>query len=129
MKNKAQSTVKNKFFSIITFILLCIICVSASVVLVWPLWKFSISCPKVYTVIVLSLIGIAVLYFIIKKIRNSSLPGVIKVTVNCMITFSGLFFCIKLVLLEKQVFSLLLLLLTIGLLIFFNLIINKVRHE
>ena len=129
MKDKSSSLTKNKVFSVLRFFLLIVLCVSASVILVWPLWKFSISFPKVYTIITLSLIGLAVLYLCINKIRKSSLSSVIKFFGNLLITCAGIFFSVKLVLNEKKLIALAVFILTIILIAVFNYIFNRIRHE
>ncbi len=129
MKDKSSSLTKNKVFSVLRFLLLIILCVSASVILVWPLWKFSISFPKVYTIITLSLIGVTLLYLCINKIRKSSLSSVIKFIGNLLITSAGIFFSVKLVLNEKKLIALAVFLLTIIFIAVFNYILNRIRHE
>lgn len=111
------------------FLLLIVLCISASVILVWPLWKFSISFPKVYTITILTLLGIAALFLIISKIKKSSISSVIKFFGNLLISVAGLVFSIKLVLNEKKLFALLILVLTISILALFNFILNRIRHE
>ena len=129
MKEKSSSLAKNKFLSVLRFFLLIFLCVSASVILVWPLWKFSISLPKVYTITVLALLGIAFIYFCANKIRKSKLSSVIKFFGNFLLTCAGLFFSIKLVLVEKKLLALIVLFSSIALIVLFNFIMNRIRHE
>ena len=129
MKDKSSSLTKSKLFSVLRFFLLIILCVSASVILVWPLWKFSISFPKIYTIITLSLIGLSVLYLCVNKIRKSSFFSVIKFSGNFLLTCAGLFFSVKLVLVEKKLFALIVFFLSIALIVLFNFIVNRIRHE
>lgn len=129
MKDKQSLLTNNKFFSLMRFLLLIVLCISASVILVWPLWKFSISFPKVYTITILTLLGIAALFLIISKIKKSSISSVIKFFGNLLISVAGIVFSIKLVLNEKKLFALLILVLTISILALFNFILNRIRHE
>lgn len=129
MKNQQSLSTNNKFFSILRFLLLVILCVSASVILVWPLWKFSLSFPKVYTITILTLAGIAALFLIINKIRKSSISSVIKFFCNLLIILFGSIFSIKLVLVEKKLIALVVFLLTLVLTAVFNFILNRIRHE
>ena len=129
MKNQQSLSTNNKFFSILRFLLLVILCVSASVILVWPLWKFSLSFPKVYTITILTLAGIAALFLIINKIRKSSISSVIKFFGNLLIILFGSIFSIKLVLVEKKLIALVVFLLTLVLTAVFNFILNRIGHE
>ena len=127
MKEKQTSLIKNRFFSVLRFFLLVVLCISASVILVWPLWKFSLSFPKIYTITILSLAGLAFLFLIINKIRKSRVSSVIKFFGNLLLILFGLIFSIKLVLTEKQVIALLVFLFSIALVL--NYILNRIRHE
>ena len=59
---------KGKFIVFLRILLLIAACVAATVVLVFPLWKFSTSAPRIYTAVVLILCLLALLYLIISKI-------------------------------------------------------------
>ncbi len=66
MKN-INSKLKNLLI-ILVVLFLCFLC---SFVIVWPLWKFSTSLPKVYTAVVLILFFILVIFFIVRKIQKN----------------------------------------------------------
>ena len=129
MKDKHSSLTKNSFFSVLRFFLLVILCISASVILVWPLWKFSLSFPKIYTITILTLAGIAAIFLIINKIRKSNIRSVIKFLVNLLIILFGSIFSIKLVLIEKKLIALGVFILSIALIVIFNYVMNRIRHE
>lgn len=129
MSNKTSSTIKNKTLSVLKFILLAAACVFASIILVWPLWKFSTEAPKIYTIITLSLISCFLIYLIIKKIRKCNWKSVLKFFVILLLFAAGLFFTVKFVLYDKKLLALLALLITIGLIIVVNIIFNRIRHE
>ena len=59
---------KGKFIVFLRILLLIAACVAATLVLVFPLWKFSTSAPGIYTATVLILCAFALLYLITKKI-------------------------------------------------------------
>ncbi len=59
---------KGKFIVFLRILLLIAACVAATIVLVFPLWKFSTSAPRIYTLTVLLLAAALILYFIIRKI-------------------------------------------------------------
>lgn len=118
-----------KFLSFFKFLILSVLCVSASILLVWPLWKFSTSSPKVYTIIVLVLLGLFFLYLIINKIRKTEIIKTITFIVNFLILAIGIIFSVKFVFLEKKLLSLFVLAATILLTLMFNLLKNKFHHE
>ena len=49
-------------------ILLIAACIGATIVLVFPLWKFSTAAPRIYTITVLILSAAFLLYLIVRKI-------------------------------------------------------------
>lgn len=57
-----------KFINFLRILILILACIAASVVIVFPLWKFSTSAPKVYTIVVLSLSAAFIIYLIVRKI-------------------------------------------------------------
>ena len=59
---------KKGFLTFLRILLLIAACVLAAVVLVYPLWKFAISAPGVYTVVVLILIALFLIFLIVRKI-------------------------------------------------------------
>ncbi|MCQ2591823.1 MAG: hypothetical protein MJ188_03475 [Treponema sp.] len=126
---KEFSSFKKSLFSILKFILLIAVCISASIVLVWPLWKFSTSLPKVYTALVLSILAAALLFFLIRKIIKSNKISVIKFAVNLVTVFAGLFFSIRFVIFEKKLIALIIFLGAIGILVLFNWLMAKIARK
>lgn len=129
MSKDNPSQFKNKILSISKFLLLITFCVLASIVLVWPLWKISTGAPKIYTAVVLSLLGIGVIVFIVSKIRKSNWLSVLKFFVNLLIIGAGLFFSVKYVLFEKKLIALICFISMFLLLILFNYLLSRIRHE
>lgn len=118
-----------KISSFFKFLLLSVLCVGASILLVWPFWKFSTGYPKVYTIVVLSLLGLFLLYLIINKIRKTEIIKTITFFVNFLIIAAGIVFSVKFVFLEKKLLSLFIFLATIFVTILSNLLINRLHHE
>ena len=56
------------FVSFLKIMGLIILCIGAAFAIVWPLWKFATAASRIYTIVVLSLIAILIVYFIVKKI-------------------------------------------------------------
>ncbi len=128
-KTSSKNFLSNKFFSILKIILLFVVCILTSIILVWPFWKFSTALPSAYTIVVLSVIAIFLIYLITKKILHSKKRTVIKVFVNLAVIFAGIFFTVFFVLTDKKLISLLLFILTIVILTVFNILINRLAHD
>lgn len=128
-KTSSKNFLSNKLFSILKIILLFVVCILTSIILVWPFWKFSTALPSAYTIVVLSLIALFLIYLITKKILHSKKRTVIKVFVNLAVIFAGIFFTVFFVLTDKKLISLLLFILTIVILTVFNILINRLAHD
>ena len=61
---------KGKFIVFLRILLLIVACVAATIVLVFPLWKFSTSTPRIYTLTVLILCAALVIFLIVRKILS-----------------------------------------------------------
>ena len=59
---------KGKFIVFLRILLLIVACVAATIVLVFPLWKFSTSAPRIYTATVLILCAVLIVWAIIHKV-------------------------------------------------------------
>ncbi len=128
-KTSSNNFLSNKLFSILKIILLFVVCILTSIILVWPFWKFSTALPSAYTIVVLSVIAIFLIYLTTKKILHSKKRSVIKVFVNLAVIFAGIFFTVFFVLTDKKLLSLLLFILTIVILTVFNILINRLAHD
>lgn len=65
--NRKINSKLNKLFIILIIILVCFL---SSVIVVWPLWKFSTSAPEVYTAVVLTITFAAIIALIVRKIMK-----------------------------------------------------------
>ena len=63
---------KGKFIVFLRILLLIVACIAATVVLVFPLWKFSISAPRIYTATVLILCAVFLVFIIVRKILSKT---------------------------------------------------------
>ena len=61
---------KGKFIVFLRILLLIVACIAATVVLVFPLWKFSTSAPRIYTLTVLILCAALVIFLVVRKILS-----------------------------------------------------------
>ena len=126
---KNAQTPKKHFSSFFRFIFLTAVCVCSSLILVWPLWKFSTLTPKVYTATVIIIIAVLLVYFIIKKIRKSRPTAVIQFFVNLIIICAALFFSASFILHGNRLLGLVIFASGIAAEILVNIIFSKARHE
>ena len=61
---------KGKFIVFLRILLLIVACIAATIVLVFPLWKFSTAAPRIYTLTVLILCAALVIFLIVRKILS-----------------------------------------------------------
>lgn len=61
---------KGKFIVFLRILLLIVACIAATIVLVFPLWKFSTSAPRIYTATVLILCAVLIIFLIVRKILS-----------------------------------------------------------
>lgn len=128
MENKNRSGAQRHFSSVVRVFLLIALCVASSLILVWPLWKFSTSFPKIYTVIVLALIGGAAVFLAAKKIIKSDKIAVIRFFINLILIALTLFFCVKFILDGSRIIGLIIFLAGIAVEILANIIFSKVAQ-
>ncbi len=126
MENKNRSEAQRHFGSVIRLFLLIALCVASSLILVWPLWKFSTSLPKVYTVIVLALICGAAVFFVVKKIIKSDKIAVFRFFVNLILIALTLISCVHFILGGNRLLGLIVFLAGIALEILANIIFSKI---
>jgi len=60
---------KNNFLSFLRILLLIIVCIALTIAIVFPLWKFATSTPKLYTIVVLVLCLLYLGFVIVRKCR------------------------------------------------------------
>lgn len=128
MENKNRSGAQRHFSSVLRVFLLIALCVASSLILVWPLWKFSTSFPKIYTVIVLAFIGGAAVFFAAKKIIKSDKIAVIRFFINLILIALTVFFCVKFILDGSRIIGLIIFLAGIAVEILANIIFAKVAQ-
>ncbi|MCR5435889.1 MAG: hypothetical protein K6E97_02355 [Treponema sp.] len=127
--NNSKTNIKSTFFNTLKFILLIISCIAAAVIFVWPLWKFATGVPKIYTVIVLLLLCGALIYFAVRKIMKTPVKKTIQFFINLALIVSGFSLSIKSVFDERQLLSILILVIMIILITIFNILMNRIKNE
>ncbi|MCQ2587280.1 MAG: hypothetical protein MJ174_04120 [Treponema sp.] len=125
MKNK-----ENSFFSnLLLVVIILISCFALSCLLVWPLWKISISFKSAYTIISLSILTLYIGWIIFKTVKKQSLKSIIKFIINFMIIAGGLILLIFFVISEKRLAALIVLFITIALIVASHFIWKKINEE
>lgn len=72
---KSALKIKEFFSVFVKFLVLILICLAVCFSVVFPVWKFAVSAPRVYTFFVLAVIFAAVVFFAVRKIlrkKNAS---------------------------------------------------------
>ena len=59
---------EQEFMTFLGILFLIAVCIAATVVFVFPLWKFATAAPVVYTAVVLILCAVFIVYSIVRKI-------------------------------------------------------------
>lgn len=105
--NRILSALRDNISNIGKIILLVIFCIFIGLIISYPLWKFATVSPELYTIICLFLIGLLVLFFIIKFIRKNTIKKNIRFFLKVIIFLAGISGSIMLVLSEHRFFALL----------------------
>lgn len=121
-QSKVKKDIKSSLLNFLRVILLIGICLISAFLIVWPLWKFSTSLSKIYTIVILTLITAFILYLILTKIRKCKPVKIFQLFINLIILISGICISIFLTLNLKRVLALII----IFILIIFEIIINKI---
>lgn len=105
--NRILSALRDNISNIGKIILLVIFCIFIGLIISYPLWKFATVSPELYTIICLFLIGLLVLFFIIKFIRKNTIKKNVRFFLKVIIFLAGISGSIMLVLSEHRFFALL----------------------
>lgn len=105
--NRILSALRDNISNIGKIILLVIFCIFIGLLISYPLWKFATVSPELYTIICLFLIGLLILFFIIKFIRKNTIKKNIRFFLKVIIFLAGISGSIMLVLSEHRFFALL----------------------
>jgi len=112
MKKKLLSTYKNIFSAILSILVLISLCLLLTFALVFPLWKFSTTNPNAYSIIVVSIFVLIFIYFIISRIRKSSVRNTMRVFLKIFIILLSITLLIVFVLQGKRLLAIPVILLT-----------------
>lgn len=125
MKTSFTDNLK-KILIILSIFLFCFL---ISFIFVWPLWKFSTSSPKIYTIFILIVAAILLGVLLFIKIKKTPAKKTITFLSNFVIIITGLIFSIYF-LDKKRFISLIVIILVIAFEILLNkIILKKIKNE
>ena len=104
-----QSVAKScrKFFSALTKVLvLLVVCIGLGLCFVLPMWKWASDSPKTYSVAILTIAGLALLYFLFFLWKKSGSLRFFSRLAKVLITAAGLSACIVLVIRGDRIWAL-----------------------
>lgn len=119
---------KEKFYSLLKVIFIIAVCGLVSLIFVWPMWLFSHKLPNAYTFTLLSLILLALIFILINKIRKTKASKVMRIFLNLLFIFTGLYFSIFFLYTGFRLYSLISLLILAFSLTILNLIFKKIKN-
>lgn len=120
---------RKNFFSFLKVIALIVMCVGISILIVWPLWKFSTALPKAFTLIVIIAVIDLLLFLIIKKIIKTPVINTVQFFSNMILICGGLFFTVRFLLFQNRLFALLTLAAAAVLIVIANIIFSRMKNR
>lgn len=127
--NRVLSALKDNITNIGKIFFLMLFCIITGFVISFPLWKFATTTPHLYTAISLGVIGIMILLFISKMMKNSSTKKMTRIILKFFIYCSGISGSIFLVLKELRLFAFLSLVLMLGLIFLCNILLYEKEQD
>jgi hypothetical protein len=97
MAKNISSSIRQQLTSAGKFVALMTVCITAGVIIVWPLWRFATSAPVPYTIVVILLLAAFVVYRIIRAIHSLSWKSTVRVFLHIGIIAGGLYAVVVLV--------------------------------
>jgi hypothetical protein len=86
---KIISGYKNLFFFTTKVVILVVFCVGFGFMIVWPLWKFATTAPRIYTWCVLTCMVFFLLRYLYIKARALSLITILLSVIQILIAVGG----------------------------------------
>ncbi len=94
---------------------LLVVCAILGCAVVFPLWKFATSAPKIYTTVVLVCMIFAALIFFVKRAKSVGIRQFLASVLKFVVFIGGIVAIIALVLAGKRFFAIPALILTVAL--------------
>ncbi len=66
------------------------VCTAVGFAIVWPLWRFATGTPLLYTVTVLAVLGVFIIYRIIQAVRKTSWKNTVRVLLHIAVIACGI---------------------------------------
>ncbi|MGP1458178.1 MAG: hypothetical protein ACTTKL_02580 [Treponema sp.] len=112
--NKANGMKKNMFSTLGVYAsaaakiaALALVCTFSAFVIVFPLWKFAVAAPKIYSAVILILCAAALAYIFVKKARSTPLKTTFRRILIALAIAAGLAASYVLLLNGMRLFALL----------------------
>ncbi|MGP1563838.1 MAG: hypothetical protein ACTTHU_00185 [Treponema sp.] len=107
MKRNIFSSAKLFFLSASKIIIISIlICALSSFVTVFPLYMFASKSPGTYSIVITLICAASLIYFLVKKLRTTSVKKILKSVVILGICAAGIIVSVKLLLYGTRLFAL-----------------------
>lgn len=106
MLKKVLTGYKKSFFSFVKIFIIVALCMTLAFAIVFPLWKFATSLPKVYTYCILTFLALAAIFLIAKAIKKNSLKTVLLTFLNILIITIGSVLCVFFVFIGYRFYAL-----------------------
>lgn len=124
-----KKNIQTNLLNLVRIILLITACLATAFAIVWPLWKLSTKFSKAYTVIILTLTIAFLIYFIVMKIRKSSLIKTIQFVINLIMIAAAIVLSVYFTLNLKRIIALITFICFVILEIILNNIFSKKFHD
>lgn len=86
-------------------VLLLIACTALGAAIVYPLWYFATSAPVAYTIAMLVIIGVTLLFVILARMRTAGTAATITAALRVAVVLAGIVAIVALVLHGKRFFA------------------------
>ncbi|MGP1368187.1 MAG: hypothetical protein ACTTKX_02860 [Treponema sp.] len=106
MKRNIFSSAKLFFLSAAKIIISILICALSSFVTVFPLYMFASKSPGTYSIVITLICAASLIYFLVKKLRTTSVKKILKSVVILGICAAGIIVSVKLLLYGTRLFAL-----------------------
>lgn len=97
MIHKIRSSILKSFISGGKAASLIAVCTAAGFAIVWPLWRFATGTPFLYTVTVLAVLGVFIIYRIVRAVRRSTWKTSVRILLHIAVTAGGICAAVMLV--------------------------------
>lgn len=109
IKNIAKGY-RTLFSSLLKVILLAVLCLGLGFLVVYPLWLFASSAPSAYTICMMVIIAVALLFLLVMSARKLGFVRFLTRIAKLVIVFGGIALCVHFVFNSNRIAALLVIL-------------------